>query len=81
MSNLPPEVTRLRSQFTEATSISLADKIQFCLVSTSFTTEVILTSYACDGLTNRLVRGNGDSKDKFESNTPILLLHGFDSSL
>ena len=81
MSNLPTEVTRLRSQLTEETSISLVDKIQFCLVTTSFTTEVILTSYACDGVTNRLVKGKGDSKEKVESDTPILLLHGFDSSL
>jgi len=69
MSNLPPEVTQLRSQLTEATSIALVDNIQFCLVSTSFTSEVILTSYVCDGM----------SKD--EQDIPILLLHGFDSSL
>lgn len=68
MSNLPPEVLPLRSQLTEATSITLADQIQFCLVSTSFTSEVILTSYVCDG------------QPKAEQ-APILLLHGFDSSL
>ncbi len=69
MSNLPPEVTKLRSQLTETTSINIADNIQFCLVSTNFTSEVILTSYVCDG----------DSKDA--QDPPILLLHGFDSSL
>ncbi len=69
MSNLPPEVTQLRSQLTEATSIALVDNIQFCLVSTSFTSEVILTSYVCDGM------------GKDEQDIPILLLHGFDSSL
>ncbi len=68
MSNLPPEVTTMRSQLTEATSIAFVDKIQFCLVSTSFTSEVILTSYVCDGNTQN-------------SQTPILFLHGFDSSL
>lgn len=68
MSNLPTEVTSLRSQLTESTSIAIADKIQFCCVSTSFTSEVILTSYVCDGI----------QKD---STLPILLLHGFDSSL
>jgi pimeloyl-ACP methyl ester carboxylesterase len=69
MSNLPPEVTQLRSQLTEATSIALVDNIQFCLVSTNFTSEVILTSYVCDG------------QSKSNQDTPILLLHGFDSSL
>ncbi|MBD2189437.1 alpha/beta fold hydrolase [Pseudanabaena mucicola] len=68
MSNLPPEVSSLRSQLTEATSIAMVDKIEYCLVSTSFTTEVILTSYVCDGLHHA-------------HNSPILLLHGFDSSL
>ncbi len=69
MSNLPPEVIKLRSQLTEATSIALADQIQFCLVSTSFTSELILTSYVSEGLA------------KNEQDSPILLLHGFDSSL
>ncbi|MEI6062995.1 MAG: alpha/beta hydrolase [Pseudanabaena sp. ELA748] len=69
MSNLPPEVFQLRSQLTESTSINFADNIQFCLVSTTFTTEVILTSYICDGF-----------KKEVQA-PPILLLHGFDSSL
>jgi pimeloyl-ACP methyl ester carboxylesterase len=69
MSNLPPEVSNLRSQLTEPTSIAIADQIQFCLVSTSFTSELILTSYVCDG------------SPKNQSYPPILLLHGFDSSL
>ncbi|MCY7332347.1 MAG: alpha/beta hydrolase [Pseudanabaena sp. CAN_BIN31] len=69
MSNLPPEVIKLRSQLTESISIDLADKIQFCLVSTSFTSELILTSYVSEGLA------------KNEQDSPILLLHGFDSSL
>ena len=68
MSILPPEIFSLRSQLTEATSIALADQIQFCLVSTSFTSEVILTSYVYDGIPQ-------------EKQAPILLLHGFDSSL
>ena len=69
ISNLPIEVTPLRSQLTESTSITMLDKIQFCLVSTSFTTEVILTSYVSDDLAKKT------------SSMPILLLHGFDSSL
>jgi pimeloyl-ACP methyl ester carboxylesterase len=69
MSNLPNVVNRLRSQLTEQTSINLVDKIQFCLVSTSFTSEVILTSYVCGG------------KNSIGRDTPILFLHGFDSSL
>lgn len=77
MSNLPNEVNRLRSQLTEATSIALLDKIQFCLVSTSFTSEVILTSYVCDGLGNDRSKSNPSG----ESDPAILCLHGFDSSL
>ena len=69
MSNLPLEVSNLRSQLTETTSIAIADQIQFCLVSTSFTSELILTSYVCDG------------GPKNQSDPPIMLLHGFDSSL
>ena len=68
MSNLPPEVAPLRSQLTEATSIDLVDKIQFCCISTTFASEVILTSYVCDG-------------EQHLDQDPILLLHGFDSSI
>lgn len=71
MSNLPTEITPLRSQLTEANSIALLDKIQFCLISTSFTDQLILTSYASDEQDNT----------KHKSDPPILLLHGFDSSL
>ncbi|PZO42427.1 MAG: 2-hydroxy-6-oxohepta-2,4-dienoate hydrolase [Pseudanabaena frigida] len=69
MLNLPTETTALRSKLTEAESIATVDRIQFCLVSTSFTSELILTSYVCD------------DNHKIDSTTPILLLHGFDSSL
>ncbi|MBD2176538.1 alpha/beta hydrolase [Pseudanabaena sp. FACHB-1998] len=68
MSNLPAEIIPLRSQLTEGTSIAIADKIQFCLVSTGFTSEIILTSYVSEGFPK-------------EDQPPILLLHGFDSSL
>lgn len=88
MSNLPTEVTHLRSQLTEATSIALLDKIQFCLVSASSIDELILTSYVCDGLdNNKRINDlnqsdqNQSSQNKAKGNTPILLLHGFDSSL
>jgi pimeloyl-ACP methyl ester carboxylesterase len=78
MSNLPPEVIPLRSQLTEATSISIVDKIQFCLVSTPFTSELILTSYVCDR--ENQINQNQINQNQI-NNTPILLLHGFDSSL
>ncbi|PZU94380.1 MAG: 2-hydroxy-6-oxohepta-2,4-dienoate hydrolase [Pseudanabaena sp.] len=70
MSNLPIEVPSLRSQLTEPTSIAMIDKIQFCLVSTTFAEEVILTSYVNDGVTSLP-----------ENAPPIVFLHGFDSSL
>ncbi|OIP75003.1 MAG: 2-hydroxy-6-oxohepta-2,4-dienoate hydrolase [Oscillatoriales cyanobacterium CG2_30_44_21] len=70
MSDLPIEVPSLRSQLTEPTSIAMIDKIQFCLVSTTFADEVILTSYVSDGITN--LQGNTQT---------IVFLHGFDSSL
>lgn len=75
MANLPTEVLRSRSQLTEATSIAILDKTQFCLVSTSFTNELILTSYVSDSAVK-----NTSSLDS-ETNAPLLLLHGFDSSL
>lgn len=74
MSNLPPEISNLRSRLTETASISLVDKIQFCLVSSSFTSEIILTSYVCADR----VKNAQASPDQ---EPPILLLHGFDSSL
>ena len=75
MSNLPTEVLSSRSQLTEATSIAILDKTQFCLVSTNFTNELILTSYVSEGLTKRASAVESDMA------APILLLHGFDSSL
>lgn len=72
MTNLPTEVTSQRSQLSEPTSIAMLDNIQFCLVSTTFADEVILTSYVCDGTSSR---------DLNQAAAPILLLHGFDSSL
>jgi len=70
MSNLPIEVTSWRSRLTEPTSIKMIDKIQFCLVSTTFADELILTSYVNDGVTNLQ-----------KKILPIVFLHGFDSSL
>jgi pimeloyl-ACP methyl ester carboxylesterase len=75
MSNLPTEVQRSRSQLTEATSIAILDKTQFCLVSTGFTDELILTSYVTDNAVK------GASPLEGEMAAPLLLLHGFDSSL
>jgi pimeloyl-ACP methyl ester carboxylesterase len=53
------------NQLTEDTSIALAKQIEIAPIQTSFTSEAIKTAY--------VKQGNGG--------IPILLLHGFDSSL
>ncbi|HHP7231901.1 MAG TPA: alpha/beta fold hydrolase [Xenococcaceae cyanobacterium] len=53
------------NKLTEATSIALVKQIQLESITTSFSTEPIPTSFVKQGV----------------GNTPILLLHGFDSSL
>ena len=53
------------SQLTEQTSIDSVKQIKIASINTSFTTEAIDTAY--------VKQGNGG--------TPILLIHGFDSSL
>ena len=53
------------NKLTEAASITLAKQIQLQSISASFSTESIPTAYVQQG----------------KGNTPILLLHGFDSSL
>ncbi len=52
-------------KLTEKTSIDLVNRIQFENIVTSLSPQPIPTSYVCQG----------------EKNPPILLLHGFDSSL
>lgn len=52
-------------QLTEQTSINLAQKIQSQAILTSFSSQEIQTTYVCEG----------------KGNPPILLLHGFDSSI
>jgi pimeloyl-ACP methyl ester carboxylesterase len=75
MTNLPSEILPSRSQITEATSIAILDKIQFCLVSVPFAEELVLTSYVDSGLSKPL------SKKQEHPPSPVMLLHGFDSSL
>ena len=53
------------NKLTEATSIALAKQIQLQSIFTSFSGESIPTAYVKQG----------------KGSTPILLLHGFDSSL
>lgn len=53
------------SQLTEATSLKLVSQIQSCPLTTALSLEAIATTYVKQG----------------EVNPPILLLHGFDSSL
>lgn len=58
---LPSQV----NQFTESTSIALAQSIQRQSIITPLSQQPIATSYVCQG----------------KGGTPILLLHGFDSSV
>ncbi|MEG5058677.1 alpha/beta hydrolase [Microcoleus sp. A2-C5] len=53
------------AQLTESTSIGLAQSIQQSAITTSLTSEPIATTYVHQG----------------SGNTPILLIHGFDSSV
>ena len=61
----PEYIPAEANQLTEDTSIDLAKQIKIAPIKTSFTTEAINTAYVKQG----------------SSGTPILLLHGFDSSL
>ncbi len=61
----PEYIPSEANQLTEDTSIALAKQIQITSIATDFSPEAILTTY--------VQQGNGS--------TPILLLHGFDSSL
>ncbi|BAQ60888.1 possible alpha/beta hydrolase superfamily [Geminocystis sp. NIES-3708] len=62
---LPENITIQAKKLTESTSINLLKKIKFTSLKTTIIEDNILTSYVLDG----------------EKNSPILLLHGFDSSL
>ena len=61
----PDYIPTEAKKLTEATSIELVKQIRLEPIATSFTAEPIPTAYVKQG----------------EGNTPILLLHGFDSSL
>jgi len=61
----PSYIPDQASNLTEATSIALTKQIQQIDISTPLSEEDIATTYVCQG----------------ESNAPILLIHGFDSSL
>ena len=61
----PEYIPSEANQLTEDTSIALAKQIQITSIATDFSPEAIPTTY--------VQQGNGS--------TPILLLHGFDSSL
>ncbi len=61
----PEYIPSAANKLTESTSIELVKQIKITPILTDFTTETIATTYVQEG--------NG--------NTPILLLHGFDSSL
>lgn len=62
---LPDSIIIQAQKLTETTSINLFNQIKFTSLETHLTSEKILTSYVVEG----------------EEKTPILLLHGFDSSL
>jgi pimeloyl-ACP methyl ester carboxylesterase len=65
MSDFLPPDVKL---LTEATSIALAGSIQRQPIATPLSSEPIATAYVCEGTDQ-------------EHHTPILLLHGFDSSV
>lgn len=62
---LSQNIINQAEKLTESTSINLFQQIKFTCLTTPLTEENILSSYVMDG----------------EKKTPILLLHGFDSSL
>ena len=61
----PNFLPKLTESLTESTSISFAQNIQYQSISTPLISQAINTSFFSQG----------------EGNTPILLLHGFDSSI
>ncbi|MDY7003309.1 MAG: alpha/beta hydrolase [Cyanobacteriota bacterium] len=61
----PKFLPKLTESLTESTSISFAQNIQYQSIYTPLISQVINTSFVSQG----------------EDNTPILLLHGFDSSI
>lgn len=61
----PDFLPKLTESLTESTSISFAQNIQYQSISTPLISQAINTSFVSQG----------------EGNTPILLLHGFDSSI
>lgn len=63
--NFMTDLTKFIAQLTESTSIDLARRIAYHAIATPLSSQPISTAYVC--------QGNG--------NPPILLLHGFDSSL
>lgn len=62
---LPESISLSAQKLTESTSINLFQQIKFTSLTTPFTQESLITSYAMKG----------------ENQTPMVLLHGFDSSL
>lgn len=61
----PSSISSTAAKLTEATSIALFEQIESATIATPLSSESIFTTY--------VRQGNGD--------TPILLIHGFDSSL
>jgi pimeloyl-ACP methyl ester carboxylesterase len=61
----PSYLPAAASNLTEATSIAIATQIKQVAIPTPLSTEEVVTTYVCQG----------------SSGTPILLIHGFDSSL
>ena len=61
----PNYIPKQADRLSELTSITLAKQVKLTSISTPLNSQSITTAYVNDG----------------EKNTPILLLHGFDSSL
>ena len=64
-SMFPSYIPSQADRLTESTSITIVKQIKQASIPTSFTSQPVLTTYVREG----------------EGGTPILLLHGFDSSL
>ena len=76
---IPDFIPEVGNKLTESTSISLVEKIERQEISTSLSSEAIATAYVRRKPTDQ--RQGQWAKGFINKRTPILLLHGFDSSV
>lgn len=86
-SPLPATVTALAQQLTEETSIRLFEQIRYGAIQTPLAGEPVQTAYVTNDGTNATGDSFGHEPENGPENSPasdlppLLLLHGFDSSL